>query len=181
MLISMLITADQLLGTLVQSVALFVVATFVFDAIHFSLHVCLNSRYRWLRRLASPHEVQHVFFDGRLRYHEEVTVPNLLHQVIPEYATQMVVCGLGLVVLGPLPVIVVMSIFTLIFARAMIVQGKDHNHIPYSIIPAARETLFVRAPYHAMHHIYPDSYLSSYTTLFDGSCHRRFVPAWERA
>ena len=26
----------------------------------------------------------------------------------------------------------------------------------------------MRAPYHAMHHIYPDSYLSSYTTLFDG-------------
>ena len=96
-----------------------------------------------------------------------MVVPNLVHHMIPEYATQMVVCGLALVVLSPLPVIVVMSIFTAIFAGAMILHGKDHNHIPFPIIPVARETLFVRAPYHAMHHIYPDSYLSSYTTLFD--------------
>ena len=153
---------------LLQCAGLFVVATFVFDAIHFSLHLCLNSRYRWLRRLASPHEAHHDFFDRRLRYHEEATVPNLLHHVIPEYATQMLVCGLAFVVLDPLPVILVMSIFTAIFASAMVLQGKDHNHIPFPIIPVARGTLFVRAPYHAMHHVYPDSYLSSYTTLFDG-------------
>ena len=68
----------------------------------------------------------------------------------------------------PLPVLIVMSGFTAVFARAMVLQGKDHNHIPFPIIPVARGTLFVRAPYHAMHHIYSDSYLSSYTTLFDG-------------
>jgi hypothetical protein len=96
-----------------------------------------------------------------------VSVPNLLHHVIPEYATQMVVCGLALLVLDPLPVIIVMSIFTAIFAGVLMLQGKDYNHIPYLIVPVARETLFVRAPYHAMHHIFPDSYLSSYTTLFD--------------
>jgi hypothetical protein len=81
MLISMLITSEQLLGELLKSAGLFVVATFVFDAIHFSLHVCLNSRYRWLRRLASPHEAHHAFFDRRLRYHDEVAVPNLVHHV----------------------------------------------------------------------------------------------------
>ena len=129
------------------------VATFVFDAIHFSLHLCLNSRYRWLRRLASPHEAHHAFFDRRLRYHEDVAVPNLLHHVIPEYATQMIVCGLALVVLDPLPVIVVMSIFTAIFASAMILHGKDHNHIPFSIIPVRADNA-VRAgavPRHAPH------------------------------
>ena len=167
MLISVLITAQQFLGALLKSAGLFVVATFVFDAIHFSLHLCLNSRFRWLRRLASPHEAHHAFFDRRLQYDEDVTVPNLLHHVIPEYATQMMVCSLALLALQPVPVIVVMSIFTAIFARAMILQGKDHNHIPFPIIPVARGTLFVRAPYHAMHHIYSDSYLSSYTTLFD--------------
>ena len=168
MLISVLITAQLFLGALLKSAGLFVVATFVFDAIHFSLHLCLKSRYRWLRRLARPHEAHHAFFDRRLRYHEKVAVPNLVHHVIPEYATQMVVCGLALLALQPVPVIVVMSIFTAIFAGAMVLHGKDHNHIPFPIVPVARGTLFVRAPYHAMHHIYPDSYLSSYTTLFDG-------------
>jgi monoglucosyldiacylglycerol epimerase len=167
MLLSVLITAQQVLSALLKSAGLFVVATFVFDAIHFSLHLCLNSRFRWLRNLASPHEAHHAFFDRRLRYHDEVAVPNLIHNVIPEYATQMVVCGLALVVLGPLPVIVVMVGFTAVFARAMVLQGKDHNHIPFPIIPVARGTLLVRAPYHAMHHIYSDSYLSSYMTLFD--------------
>jgi hypothetical protein len=168
MLISTLIMLEQLSEVMLKSAGLFVVATFVFDAIHFSLHLCLNSRYRWLRRLASPHEAHHAFFDHRLRYDEEVILPNLLHHVIPEYATQLVVCGLALFVLDPLPVIVVVSSFTALFASAMILQGKDHNHIPFAIIPVPRATLFVRAPYHAMHHIYPDSYLSSYTTLFDG-------------
>jgi hypothetical protein len=157
----------HLLGVLLQSAGLFVGATFVFDSIHFSLHVCLNSRYRWLRRLASPHEAHHAFFDHRLRYHEEVSVPNILHHVIPEYLTQMLVCGLALFAMDPLPVIVVMSILTVIFARAIFLQGKDHNHIPFPIIPVPRGSLFVRAPYHAMHHIYPDSDVSSYTTLFD--------------
>ena len=96
MLLSVLITAQQVLSALLKSAGLFVVATFVFDAIHFSLHLCLNSRFRWLRRLARPHKAHHAFFDRRLRYHDDVAVPNLIHHVIPEYATQMVVCGLAL-------------------------------------------------------------------------------------
>ena len=70
-----------------------VVATFVFDAVHFGLHLCLRSRYRWLRWLASPHQAHHDFFDGLLRFHDEAILPNLLHHVIPEYATQMLVCA----------------------------------------------------------------------------------------
>jgi hypothetical protein len=158
---------QQFLRAILESAALFVVATFVFDAIHFSLHRCLSSRFRWLRRLARPHKAHHAFFDRRLQYHDDVAMPNLIHHVIPEYATQMLVCGLALAVLGPLPVIVVMLSFTAVFARAMVLKGKDHNHIPFPVIPPARGMLLVRAPYHALHHIYPDSYLSSYTTLFD--------------
>src|SRR4051794_20708864 len=84
---------------LLQAGALFVVATFVFDAIHYTLHLCLNSRQRWLRPLARPHLAHHVFFDRRLRYHDGALVPNLLHHVIPEYLTQMAVCALAFAVL----------------------------------------------------------------------------------
>ncbi len=67
---------------ILQGAALFVVATFVFDAVHFGLHLCLRSRYRWLRWLASPHQAHHDFFDGLLLFHDEAILPNLLHHVI---------------------------------------------------------------------------------------------------
>ena len=41
---------------------------------------------------------------------------NLLHHVIPEYVTQMLVCGLAFAVMGQLPVIIVMAGFTTLFA-----------------------------------------------------------------
>jgi monoglucosyldiacylglycerol epimerase len=49
----------------------------------------------------------------------------------------------------------------------MLLRGKDRHHLPSEILPPAHETLFVGAPYHALHHIYSDCYMSSYTTLFD--------------
>jgi hypothetical protein len=61
---------------LLEAAALFAVATFLFDALHFTLHVCLNSRRPWLRRLAGPHEAHHDFCDGRLIYHYNVIVPH---------------------------------------------------------------------------------------------------------
>jgi hypothetical protein len=44
---------------LLEAAALFVFATIVFDAIHFTLHRCLNSRWSWLRKLTSPHQAHH--------------------------------------------------------------------------------------------------------------------------
>ena len=84
---------ESLPRLLLQAGMLFVAATFVFDAIHFTLHQCLNARHAWLRRLARPHLAHHVFFDRRLQYHDEALVPNLFQHMIPEYATQMAVCA----------------------------------------------------------------------------------------
>jgi len=152
---------------LLEAAALFAVATFVFDAIHFTLHVCLNSRWPWLRKLASPHQAHHDFCDRRLIYHDDTTVPNLVLHVIPEYTTQMAVCAMSLTVLDPLPVILVIRVFTLIFSGVMILRGKDRNHVHLPFLPPAHGSLFVRAPYHALHHVYPDNHMSSYITLFD--------------
>jgi len=152
---------------LLEAAALFVVATFVFDAIHFTLHACLNSRWPWLRKLASPHQAHHDFCDRRLIYHNNAIVPNLVLHVVPEYTTQMAVCAVSSTVLSPLAVIVVMGVFTLVFVGVMIRRGKDRNHVPLPILPAAHGSFFVQAPYHSLHHVYPDNYMSSYTTLFD--------------
>ncbi len=87
--------------------------------------------------------------------------------MIPEYATQMLVCALAFAVLDTIPVMIVMAIFTVLFASVIVLKGKDHSHVPFPIIPVARGTLFVGAPYHVMHHVYPESHMSSFTTLFD--------------
>jgi monoglucosyldiacylglycerol epimerase len=152
---------------LLQAGVLFVVATFVFDAIHFTLHRCLESRHRWLRRLARPHLAHHVFFDRRLRFHDSAVVPNLVHHILPEYATQMAVCALAFVVLDRGAVGLVMGCFTVLSGSAAILRGKDLYHRPLPKVPVAHGTLLVRPPYHALHHVFPDSYYSSYTMLFD--------------
>ncbi len=150
-----------------EAAALFAVATFIFDAIHFTLHACLNSRRPWLRKLGSPHQAHHDFCDRGLIYHDDAIVPNLMLHVIPEYTTQMAVCAVSLTVLDRLAVFVVMAGFTVLFLAVMILRGKDRKHVPRPVLEAAHGSFFVRAPYHALHHVYPDSYMSSYTTLFD--------------
>src|SRR5262249_46803238 len=99
---------------LLQAAALFAVATFVFDAIHYALHCCLSSRQPWLRRLASPHQAHHDFCDRQLTYHDEKVASNLVLHVIPEYATQMAICSAALLLLRPLPVLMVMGSFSAI-------------------------------------------------------------------
>lgn len=152
---------------LVQAVVLFVLATFVFDAIHFTLHACLRSRQAWLRRLARPHLAHHVFFDRRLRYHDQAIAANLRHHVIPEYLTQMTVCSLAFFLADPLAVGLVMAGFTMLFIGVLFLRGKDLYHLPSERVSVARGTMLVTPPYHALHHVYPDNYLGSYTTLFD--------------
>jgi hypothetical protein len=158
---------DSLPRLMLQAGALFVVATFVFDSIHYALHQCLRSRHRWLRRLARPHLAHHIFFDRRLRYHDAALVPNLLHHVLPEYLTQMAVCALAFALLDARAVGLVMGGFTVLSGAAMLLRGKDLYHRPCPRVPVAHGTVLVGPHYHALHHVYPDSYISSYTTLFD--------------
>ncbi len=152
---------------LAEALALFIVATFVFDVIHSLLHLCLNSPRPWLRRLARPHQAHHDFYDERLNFHNDQEIPNLLWHIIPEYTTQMIVCASALLVMEPLPVVLVMVVFTMLFVVVVFLKGKDRNHVAFTTLPAAHETLIVGPRYHALHHVYPDCYLSSYTTLFD--------------
>ena len=81
-----------------EAALLFVAATFAFDAIHYVLHLCLNSRFAPLRALARPHQDHHDFFDLELRFHPEAAGRNLRWHVVPEFLTQMAVCALGFLV-----------------------------------------------------------------------------------
>ncbi|WP_437776909.1 hypothetical protein [Sorangium sp. So ce1097] len=45
-------------------------------------------------------------------------------------------------------------------------RGRDSNHVDTAVVPAPG-ALLVDAAYHALHHAYPDRYMSSFTTVFD--------------
>jgi monoglucosyldiacylglycerol epimerase len=64
-------------------------------------------------------------------------------------------------------VLVAQGVFTAILASVVVMRGRDRNHLSMPTVPVVRQSLFVSAPYHALHHVYPDNYMSSYTTLFD--------------
>jgi hypothetical protein len=151
----------------VEAAGLFVVATLVFDAIHYTLHRWQDSRRGWLRRLAGLHQAHRDFCDRGLVYHDHEVASNLLKHAIPEYATQLAVCAAAFALLDPAAVVAVMAAFTAVFAGVLALRGKDRHHRRLAPLPPAHAGLLVRAPYHALHHVYPDSYLGSYTTLFD--------------
>ena len=151
----------------VQGVLLFAVATFVFDVIHALLHVCAGSRFRLLRWLGGLHQAHHDFFDTDLRFHDDRARANLVKHVVPEYLTQMSVCAVGLLVFDAVPVGLVMALLTFLFVGVLWLRGKDGNHIAYETLPAPRGGLWVDSSYHALHHVYPPTYISSYFRVFD--------------
>jgi sterol desaturase/sphingolipid hydroxylase (fatty acid hydroxylase superfamily) len=155
------------LALALQSVALFVVTTLVFDCTHFALHRLRDSRWRLLRRLGGLHQAHHDFCDSGLVYHDSEVMANLVKHVLPEYATEMAVCALGFAILHPVSVGAVMLVFTVIVFRVLLQRGKDGHHWATQALAPAHGTMLVQATYHALHHVYPDSYFGSYTTLFD--------------
>ncbi|HVS34456.1 MAG TPA: hypothetical protein VMS17_02675 [Gemmataceae bacterium] len=152
---------------LVQAVLLFAVATFVFDVIHAVLHVFAGSRFRLLRWLASLHQSHHDFFDTDLRFHDDQIRSNLIKHVVPEYLTQMSVSAAGLLVFDVAPVVLVMGLLTVLFIGMLWLRGKDANHVAFETLPAPRGGLWVDNAYHALHHVYPPTYISSYFRVFD--------------
>ncbi|MFO0960549.1 MAG: sterol desaturase family protein [Isosphaeraceae bacterium] len=155
------------LRILLDAAVLFVLATFLFDVIHLLLHRWKASRWGLLRRLASLHDAHHVFCDRQLVYHDDRVAPNIILHVIPEYATQMAVATFGFLVAGFWSVVIVMAAFTAIFVAVLFLKGKDRNHRSLGILRPAHATALVTPEYHALHHVYPDCYLSSYTTALD--------------
>ena len=152
---------------LVQGVLLFAIATFVFDVIHATLHVFAGSRFRLLRWVGALHQSHHDFFDTNLRFHDDQVRANLIKHVVPEYLTQMSVCAAGLLVFDVVPVALVMGFFTILFVSVLWLRGKDGNHVAFETLSAPGGGLWVDSSYHALHHVYPPTYISSYFRVFD--------------
>jgi len=81
-----------------------------------------------------------------------------------------------------IPVTLVILLHIKNFATAIWSEGMDGNHMAMDRVSARQTIVKVNSAYHAMHHISPENYYSSYFNLFDlifgRSCtirHRRFL------
>ena len=157
----------KLLLTLLGSLLLWVAGTIVFDAVHWLLHVLLQSRSRALRIVAWPHGVHHRFLDARLSIQSEYQGENTWCHLVPEYLTQL---AWSAVMLAWLPRGMVLGCGlgqTLAFALLVSYRGRDPNHRPVEILDAYRPSVLCSPAYHALHHVYPDAYWSAYTKVID--------------
>lgn len=158
---------EQLPLYVVRVVLLYAFATAAFDCLHFALHRSLRARSSVLRFLGGLHQHHHDFLDTELRFHDAKVVANFVYHRIPEFFTQVVLIGLASFVIDRITVGATLILVTLLFLETTRRRGRDSNHVAFDTLPVLRSGLFVGPVYHALHHIHPDSYMSSFTTFFD--------------
>jgi monoglucosyldiacylglycerol epimerase len=153
-----------------EGAVLFLLASIMFDVIHFTLHRFMRSRSALLRRIGGMHQAHHDFFTEKLQFDERFARANLIRHVIPEYCNQIFFTLPGYFLLGPRPTVIAVMIETLFFVIVVLQRGKDGHHIAASKPKGKRRFkagVFVTADYHSLHHIDPGAFYSSYLTVFD--------------
>lgn len=172
---------DVLLWAL-EAVITFAVSTFIFDTIHWALHRWTKSRFRLLRTFASWHHVHHRFLDGKMQVHPDLTMSNFWAHLLPEFLTSLAGTAVFYLFFHWIPVTCVVLLHLWNFINNIRTEGMDANHMAMNRVSARQSVFKVNAAYHAMHHITPENFFSSYLNLFDllfgRSCtirHRRFV------
>jgi hypothetical protein len=63
--------------------------------------------------------------------------------------------------------VAVAALLTKNFIGTLKEEGKDYNHMAMARLNGQQGRLWVDQSYHAMHHIYPDNFYSSYSNVFD--------------
>src|SRR5262245_23206186 len=149
------------------AVPLWVAGTVFFDGVHWVLHGFLGSRWRLLRWIAWPHSVHHVWLDSDLRTRMENQRANIWCHIVPEYLTQLAFCAPLLLVLPSVTVLTCMFAQTVIFFLVLRQRGLDINHRPIEVLDAHRPSWVAPPPYHALHHVWPDTHYAAYTKLVD--------------
>lgn len=167
---------------LVEGLVTFAVSTFIFDTVHWLLHRWTKSRFRLLRMFASWHHVHHRFLDGKMQVHMDLAATNFWAHLVPEFLTSVAGTAVFYLIFHWIPVSVVMLVHVWNFGNNIITEGMDGNHMSMDRVSARQNLVKVNAAYHAMHHITPENYFSSYLNLFDllfgRSCtirHRKFL------
>jgi hypothetical protein len=173
--------ADVLLW-IVEAAVTFAVSTFIFDSVHWLLHRWTKSRFALLRTFAAWHHVHHRFLDGKMQVHMDLAAINFWAHLVPEFLTSVAGTAVFYLFFHWIPVSIVMLVHVWNFGSNIVTEGMDGNHMSMDRVSARQNIVKVNAAYHAMHHITPENYYSSYFNLFDllfgRSCtirHRKFL------
>jgi len=150
-----------------QAFVVFVASTTLFDAVHYTLHQWAHSRVRLLRKFSAMHQVHHRFLDRGMRINKRLIKANFWAHILPEYLTSMGGTALFLLVFPWQPVAGVLAFHTILFAMSFYDEGINANHMAMDRVPGRRGVFKVNAAYHAMHHIQPTAFFSSYANVFD--------------
>lgn len=150
-----------------QAVVVFIVSTTLFDGVHYLLHSWKMSRFALLRTFASWHQVHHDFLDKQMQVHPELVARNLWAHLIPEFLTS-IGGTLAMAVIFPIwPVLAVAALHLVLFVIRVKEEGMDINHMAMDRLDGRRGVFAVNPSFHAMHHINPRSYYSSFLSVFD--------------
>ena len=150
-----------------QAILAFVVSTALFDALHWVLHRWENSRFRILRAFSSWHWVHHKFLGLDMQINPAYARANIWFHILPEYLTSIVGTLIFLTIFPWPPIALVIAIRTVMLMMTLKEEGLDYNHMSMSRVGGQQGLLWVDNNYHAMHHVYPHAYFSSFTNIFD--------------
>lgn len=150
-----------------EALAAFLAGTILMDVVHISLHQFLKSKSSFLRAIGRVHRAHHRFFSADLQIKTPYARENILGHVLLEYITQVVgilICALffSFIAIG-----LALIAATILFIAVCWWRGIDPHHRPYASLPAYRGGPFVSASYHALHHVYPNQFFSSYIKIVD--------------
>jgi hypothetical protein len=145
----------------------FVVSTLIFDIVHWLLHRWGKSKNPLLRTFSRWHWVHHSFLDRKMRVHGELVKQNIIYHVIPEYLTSMAGTVIFFVVFPWPPVVAILIMRTFMLVLTLKEEGMDFNHMTMKRVNGQQNLVWVGPSYHAMHHIYPNNFYSSFMNLFD--------------
>lgn len=156
-----------ILKLIFESAAVFLIGTVLLDIVHYFFHQFLISKNKLLNKIGQIHLAHHRFFSPSLKIELKWKTANFWCHVLPEYCIQITAIYGCLLFFQPFAVFIAASLQTLIFFNVCYNQGMDRHHKERDVLQAYRGGPFVNANYHALHHIYPKKYFSSYVKLID--------------
>lgn len=152
---------------LLQAGVAFIVSTALFDALHWLLHRWEKSPNPLLRKFSSWHWVHHKFLGLDMQINPAYARLNIWLHILPEYLTSMIGTALFLLVFPWPPILAVAILRTIMLVMTLREEGLDYNHMSMDRVGGKQNLLWVNNNYHAMHHVYPHNFFSSFANVFD--------------
>lgn len=145
----------------------FIVSTALFDALHWILHRWEKSSSPLLRKFSSWHWVHHKFLGLDMQINPAYARANIWFHILPEYLTSMIGTLPFLLIFPWPPIALVAVVRTWMLLLTLREEGLDYNHMSMDRVGGQQGLLWVDNNYHAMHHVYPHNFYSSFSNVFD--------------